>query len=811
MKTSTLRNAISIALLAMVTGTAGMALAQDAAADTTTVTRHQEENAEQETLSAPVPERPPTTTSNRTPATTDLDSVTVTGTRIRGGTTPSPIITIGSERIREEGLTDLGEVIRSVPQNFSGGQNPAVIPFTISGAGIQNQNVTGGSGLNLRGLGPDASLTLLNGRRMAYGGFSQTVDITVIPVEAVERIEIVADGASAIYGSDAVGGVGNVILKQDYDGARISALHGGAADGGLTTREYTATAGTAWSTGSLMATYKHASVDPIYAHQRDYTDHLIDRYTIYPGSHLRSGLLSVSQSLGNVAEIRVDALRTERDQNYAVHDNSANAVVMAAPETATSLVSPGVDFSLPSDWTLSLGGAWSKSDHVQFQEYESVTTGQVFFTINNCYCNTIRMYEVGAEGPLFALPGGNARLAVGAGYRTNEYREINRGTGNDTIRGDEGSRFAYAEASLPLMGPDPGRPGMHSMTLTAAMRGEDYDSFSNVTTPKLGLVYRPGTDFTVKTSWGKSFKAPTLLQRFRSSFTQLSPAAMFGGIGYPANATVLVNGGGNPDLQPERARTWTASLAFHPEALPGLDAELTWFTIDYTDRVVQPISNVFETLSNPIYADFVEYNPSAAEQAALMAAARDFYNSTGAPHDPASVVAVAHTRYVNAVDQRIHGVDLSGAYRFDVGAGRMTLRGSASWLSSSQQVSAAQGMYDLAGTLYNPAKRNSRLGAVWSQRGFSVSAFGNHSSGLTNTLDGRKGASFTSFDATLSYSTDAFDGALSGLDFTLSANNLFDRAPPQHTITSSYLLPPYDATNYSPVGRFVTFSVAKRW
>src|SRR3546814_4884671 len=95
------------------------------------------------------------------------DLITVTGTRIRGGTSPSPVIKIGSERIQEEGFTDLGEVIRSVPQNFAGGQNPGVSSGGFSGAGIANQNVTGGSSLNLRGLGPDATLTLLNGRRMA--------------------------------------------------------------------------------------------------------------------------------------------------------------------------------------------------------------------------------------------------------------------------------------------------------------------------------------------------------------------------------------------------------------------------------------------------------------------------------------------------------------------------------------------------------------------------------------------------------------------------------------------------------------------
>src|SRR5690606_40833053 len=141
--------------------------------------------------------------------TTALGTVVVTGTRIRGGESASPVITIGSEDIREAGFTDLGQVVRSIPQNFGGGQNPGVAGGATSGAaGIANQNLTGGSSLNLRGLGPDATLTLLNGRRLSYGGFVQAVDISAIPVEAVDRVEILPDGASAIYGSDAVGGVG---------------------------------------------------------------------------------------------------------------------------------------------------------------------------------------------------------------------------------------------------------------------------------------------------------------------------------------------------------------------------------------------------------------------------------------------------------------------------------------------------------------------------------------------------------------------------------------------------------------------------
>src|SRR5690606_16205051 len=385
------------------------------------------------------------------PAATDLAAVTVTGTRIRGGTSPSPVITIGSENIRAEGFTDLGQVIRALPQNFTGGQNPGVPSLGYSGAGLQNQNITGGSALNLRGLGPDATLTLLNGRRMAYGGMAQAVDIDAIPVEAVDRIEIVADGASAIYGSDAVGGVGNVILRQDFDGVAVGARVGTTADGGMTTREYTATAGTAWASGGLLATFKTASVEPIYARQRPYTRDITHPATLYPGSDLDSGLLSIGQSLGQRAEVRLDALRTERDQIYNQFspDGRINRV---NSETVTTMVAPVVEFLLPADSSLTVGGSRAKSTHLQYQHWEVVETGARTLSVHDCLCNEGSVYEVGAEGPVFALAGGDARMAAGAGYRTNDYLHYSYLAGSATTEGDESSRFAYAELHLPLVG-----------------------------------------------------------------------------------------------------------------------------------------------------------------------------------------------------------------------------------------------------------------------------------------------------------------------------------------------------------------------
>jgi len=733
---------------------------------------------------------------------TTLDTVSVTGTRIRGGSTPSPVITIGSEQIQQEGFSDLGEVIRSVPQNFSGGQNPGVtIGATAGGPG--NRDVTGGSGMNLRGLGPDATLTLLNGRRMSYGGFAQAVDISAIPVDAVERLEIVPDGASAIYGSDAVGGVANVILKPDFDGVTVGARYGGATDGGLITREYNVTAGTAWDTGGLIVAGEKNSNDPIYSDQRYYTQSMYRPTTLWQGNDLRSGVLSLHQSLGNAVELHLDALKSERDVDQS--EAFATTYYPIGATTDTTLLAPSLEVQLPDDWTLTLSGAGGKDKTSVAQPLVNSADGSVTAKSFIAYRNKSRTYEIGAEGPLFTLPGGEARLATGVGYRHNDLLYT---SGNTTeANGGESGRFAYAELNLPLVGPEQGIDGIERLELTGAVRTEDGD-YGRVTTPKLGAVYSPSADFSLKASWGKSFKAPTLLQRYSTQTAIYYPASAFG-TGYPADATALWLSGGNANLRPERARTWSATLAFHPEALSGLDTELTWFDIDYTQRVLQPITT-YDVLGNRTYADFVDYDPTEAAQAAALASTSNFYNYVGAPYDASKVVAIIDGRYVNAARQQIKGVDLSGSYRADLGTGHLTIRGSASWLDSTQSLTAAQSPYNLAGTLFYPAKINSRIGVVWQQGGFTASLFGNYKSGVTDTADGRKGASFTTFDTTLRYDTGTRADAWSNLTLELSVQNLLNRAPPLFAV-NSLTYTPYDSTNYSAIGRFLSLSVSKHW
>jgi outer membrane receptor protein involved in Fe transport len=157
-------------------------------------------------------------------AAADGPEILVTGSRIRGAPIASPVIVLDRQAMEESGRTNLGDVMRSLPQSFGGGQNPGIAASVPAASGI---NVGGASTANLRGLGSDATLTLLDGHRLTYNGSRQGVDLTSLPFGMIDRVEVVADGASALYGSDAVAGVVNVILKRDYEGFRSARTSAG--------------------------------------------------------------------------------------------------------------------------------------------------------------------------------------------------------------------------------------------------------------------------------------------------------------------------------------------------------------------------------------------------------------------------------------------------------------------------------------------------------------------------------------------------------------------------------------------------------
>lgn len=188
--------------------------------------------------SSEVPSQPATGTAAETKSDKDkpVEKVVVTGSRIRRPnlTQPTPVTTVTEERIRNAGTSNLGDIVAQFPALSANG--------TVRS---NSDNFGDAGGLNfpdLRGLGTGRTLTLVNGKRHVAGDAGdQAVDFNSIPPALVERIEIVTGGASAIYGSDAVTGVINIILKDDFEGLEVSA-QAGTPTGGSYGQNYSASA-----------------------------------------------------------------------------------------------------------------------------------------------------------------------------------------------------------------------------------------------------------------------------------------------------------------------------------------------------------------------------------------------------------------------------------------------------------------------------------------------------------------------------------------------------------------------------------------
>lgn len=202
-----------------------------------------------------------------------LDAIQVTGSRIPRAQIegPAPVITITAQDITNNGFASVAEVMTALTQNL--------------GALDNNQNTNGFSpgaqAVDLRGLGPNHTLVLVNGRRIAdypqsYGGNSNFTDISNLPTSLIDRVEILSGSASAIYGSDAISGVINFILKKKADGTTVDFRVGDTQHGGGNSQRLQLTSG--FSRGNFDSVFgvEFVRQQPLWAYQRSFTDSRLD-------------------------------------------------------------------------------------------------------------------------------------------------------------------------------------------------------------------------------------------------------------------------------------------------------------------------------------------------------------------------------------------------------------------------------------------------------------------------------------------------------------------------------------------------------
>jgi len=222
---------------------------------------------------APAPAASTPAPASEPPAPKTLQEVVVTGSRIPRSQIegPAPVITITAQDIERRGFANVPDLMTSLPQNLGALDNNQYTDGFSPGA----------QAVDLRGLGPNHTLVLVNGRRIAdypqsYNGNSNFTDISNIPTSLIERVEILSGSASAVYGSDAISGVINFILKKKADGTVIDYRAGGTQHGGHQSQRLQISSG--FSKGKFDSVFglELSDVQPLWAFQRDYTDSRLD-------------------------------------------------------------------------------------------------------------------------------------------------------------------------------------------------------------------------------------------------------------------------------------------------------------------------------------------------------------------------------------------------------------------------------------------------------------------------------------------------------------------------------------------------------
>jgi iron complex outermembrane receptor protein len=216
-------------------------------------------------------------------------------------------------------------------------------------------------------------------------------------------------------------------------------------------------------------------------------------------------------------------------------------------------------------------------------------------------------------------------------------------------------KAVFAELFVPIVGAGNAMPGIELLSLSLAGRYEDYSDFGDTTNPKIGLTYKPVDGVTLRGSYGTSFRAPT--------FTEVSTIAGGAGLYYDTlpgpsgNLTGIGIAGGNPNLKPETAKTWSIGLEIAPRAVPGLVATATYFDINYTNQI-QALRGTAGLLTNPIYAAFRNLSPTQAQITALVNSGLPINNAI----NTSAVAFIADGRRQNLGTSLVGGIDFGLNY-----------------------------------------------------------------------------------------------------------------------------------------------------
>lgn len=851
----------------------------------------------------------------------------VTGTRIRG-TAPvgAPVTVVDRAAIDRSGRGSVAEILETIPQNFGGGPNEATASITLRNNG--NQNFSGGAGVNLRGIGTTATLVLLDGVRPPLGGSSASfADVSLIPATALDRVEVLTDGASAIYGTDAIAGVVNFRFRNRFEGFETR-VRAATADGDFGDYRLSQIAGTRWTGGGGVLALEFAHRDALPGRERAFYAEDLRRFG---GPDLRSGfanpgtivaadgsIFGIPAGQDGTALTPSDLLpgqqnRSDQQRSFDILSRQRRVSVYAAvdqeitddinvfarallaerrsdarqrflgqqpvvvPTTNAFYVDPigtnqpvtvfydfardlgteaqrarvrsvsaiaGVEASLGA-WSIELTGTYGRQhedlDLLNFvnrprlaaalADSDPATAFNVFGDGSPTNPATVARVRgsgdgdsrgsswsaaIRADGPLARLPGGDLKLALGAERREERFDAVfvlDRGAALSTTRLDaypakRTVAALYGELFVPVFAGDT-FPG--TLALALAGRIERYSDVGTTRNPKASARWEFAPGIALRGSYGRSFRAPLFEElggvgdNIITAFPIPDPNSSTG------QTATLVLSGNVPDLRPERATTYSAGIELRPEWLAGVSADIGYFKIDYRDRIGTASIDLFNYFNRrDLYGALIIDNPSP-ETVATFYADPTFQNPFGIP--AGDIRAILEGRTLNLSRTTLDGLDFDLRYARSVGRGELTLSARAThFFRIDQTITPSAPPDDIVGTLGAPVAWRVRAGLGFAtDDGASASLFVNYTDSYRNqqATPAARVASNTTVDAQVGTRIGLTSGR--SLRLSLSAINLFDRAPPYVLDQNILSVLGYDPEKASPAGRILSVDASIAW
>ncbi|MEN5229786.1 TonB-dependent receptor [Brevundimonas naejangsanensis] len=415
-----------------------------------------------------------------------------------------------------------------------------------------------------------------------------------------------------------------------------------------------------------------------------------------------------------------------------------------------------------------------------------------------------------AQGTAFKLPAGDLKVAVGAQFRTEALKNsgvtFTSGLTPLSRRSPDKDRkvtAAFIEVRAPLIGPDNAIPGVQKLELSLAGRVEDYDDIGSTANPKIGLMWTPVDDLKVRANWGTSFRAPAMTELAQRRYISATFVADTVG-----QQVALFEGGGNPDLKPETADTFTFGFDYRPKDSP-FRISATWFDIVFSDQIGSPASdNLPQVLLDPDLAPFVRRidRNSAADRAAVDALINspDFLLPGVLPADAFGVIVDA--RWLNTASVKVRGLDGYAAYDRALAGGQLTLEATASYMTDyKRRITSTAPTIDLVDTYGFPVDLRGTVSGRWARDDLSLRVAVNHVGGYRDLQDARIG-SWTTTDMQVGWTPSGSWGE--GVNLIASVRNVFDADPPFFDAITGI---GFDAGQADPLGRTFALQLTKRW